>query len=61
MQQRRWEKIEQILDKALSLKTIQEQETYIETHCKDDPKLLMEVRLLLRAIYEAEQNNYLDK
>lgn len=61
MQQQRWEKIELILDKALSKKTIQEQETYIEIHCKDDPQLLREVRLLLRAIYEAEQNNYLNE
>jgi hypothetical protein len=61
MQQQRWEKIELILDEALSKKTIQKQENYIETHYEDDPQLLREVRLLLRAIYEAEQKNYLNE
>lgn len=61
MQQQRWKKIELIVDQALSLNTIQEQKKFIKDKCKDDHKLLMEVRLLLNAIHEAKQNNYLDK
>lgn len=61
MQQQRWKKIEQIVDQALSLKTVREQKKFIEEKCKDDRELLMEVRLLLNAIHEAKQHNYLDK
>lgn len=61
MQQQRWKKIEQIVDQALSLKTVPEQINYIEEQCKDDHQLLIEVRLLLNAIHEAKRNNYLDK
>lgn len=61
MQQQRWKKIELIVDQALSLNTVREQKNFIEEKCKDDHQLLMEVRLLLNAIHEANQNNYLDK
>lgn len=60
MQQKRWKKIETILDTALTLSG-SERTTYISDACRGDDDLIDEVYQMLRAIEESEQTNFLEK
>lgn len=61
MQQQRWKKIEQTLDKALTFDTLEEQEHYIREACGDNQSLFLEIRLLIRSIHDAERNHFLEE
>ena len=58
MQKERWEKVESILDTALTLSG-DSRTAYIEKACKSDDKLLKEVYELLDAIQKSEETDFL--
>ncbi|PAU93641.1 hypothetical protein CK503_10830 [Aliifodinibius salipaludis] len=60
MDQSRWQKIELILDEALTFEDQQQQEEFVEKACKPDHKLYKQVRSLLNAIREANTANFLE-
>lgn len=61
MDQSRWQKIEPILDKALTFSDKQQQEKFIKKTCDPDCKLYKQVRSLLVSIREANRANFLEK
>lgn len=61
MDQQRWQKIEPILDKALTFSDQQQQEEFLKKACKPDHKLYKQVSSLLTAIREAEAANFLEE
>ncbi|SHE93407.1 hypothetical protein SAMN05443144_104138 [Fodinibius roseus] len=61
MERYHWQKIEKILDKALTFDTLAEQELYIREACKDNQSLFLEIRLLIRSIHDAERIHYLEE
>lgn len=60
MDRKQWLKIEVLLDEALSLPTLQEQQAFLKEKCRDDRMLYTEAWSLLQAIHEALKHNYLD-
>lgn len=58
MQKERWEKVESILDTALTLDG-ESRTAYIEKACSSDNELLKEVYELLDAIQKSEESDYL--
>lgn len=60
MDQSRWQKIEPIQDKALTLAGQQQQEAFVEKACEPDHKLHKQVSSLLNAIREANTANFLE-
>ncbi|PWN06647.1 serine/threonine-protein kinase [Rhodohalobacter mucosus] len=58
MQKERWEKVESILDTALTLDE-ESRTAYIEKACSSDDELLKEVYELLDAIQKSEETDYL--
>ncbi len=58
MNQQNWQRVEEIVDTALTLDRPQ-REDYIQDACGDDKKLKTRVTELLENIEEAEQTNYL--
>ena len=60
MDQSRWQKIETILDEALTFTEQQKQEKFIKNACKPDQKLYKQVSTLLTSIREAKAANFLE-
>lgn len=61
MKRNQWQRIEHILDRALTLETPDKQRQYILEASKDEPQLQGELTALLRAIHKANQINFLDR
>ncbi|WP_372637169.1 hypothetical protein [Fodinibius sp.] len=61
MERYRWQKIEEILDQALTFDTLEEQERYIREACKDHQSLFLEIQLLVRSIHDAERIHFLEE
>jgi len=60
MDQLRWQKIEPILDKALSFPDQQQQEDFVKKACEADQKLYKQITSLLTSIREADTANFLE-
>ena len=60
MDQSRWQKIEPILDKALSFPDQQQQEDFVKDACESDKKLYKQITSLLTSIREADIANFLE-
>ena len=60
MDQLRWQKIEPILDKALSFPDQQQQEDFVKDACESDQKLYKQITSLLTSIREADTANFLE-
>ncbi len=60
MDQSRWQKIEPILDKALSFPDQQQQEDFVKDACESDQKLYKQITSLLTSIREADTANFLE-
>lgn len=60
MDQSRWQKIEPILDKALSFPDQQQQEDFVKDACESDQKLYKQITSLLTSIREADIANFLE-
>lgn len=60
MDRNRWQKIESILDEALSIKNRKSKKDYIKKACAKDPELYREINLILQSILEAEANGFLE-
>ena len=61
MDQLRWQKIEPILDKALSFPDQQQQEDFVKDACESDQKLYKQITSLLTSIREADKANFLEE
>jgi|GEM_PF-986832 len=61
MDQLRWQKIEPILDKALSFPDQQQQEDFVKKACEADQKLYKQITSLLTSIREADKANFLEE
>ena len=61
MDQSRWQKIEPILDKALSFPDQQQQEDFVKKACEADQKLYKQITSLLTSIREADKANFLEE
>lgn len=59
MQKKRWDKIETILDTALTLSG-EKRTNYVMDACKGDKDLLEEVYEILNAIQESEHSEFLE-
>ncbi len=59
MDQKRWKKIEAILDEALFLEQ-HEKKAFIKKACSNDNRLYKEVTALMKSIREAQENNFLE-
>ncbi len=60
MKREKWERIEKILDQALSLESRAEQEQFILRASNNDPNLWNEVRKLLHAIHAAQRSGFME-
>jgi hypothetical protein len=61
MDQSRWQKIETILDEALSVADHQKQDEIIKNACEPDQELYNQVSALLTSIREAKAANFLEE
>jgi membrane-bound lytic murein transglycosylase MltF len=61
MDQSRWQKIEPILDKALTFTDQQQQEAFVKKVCEPNRKLYKQVTSLLSSIREANTENFLEE
>lgn len=61
MDQQRWQKIEPILDKALTFGDQRKQEEFIRKASEPDQKLYNQVSVLLTSIREAKEANFLEE
>jgi len=60
MDQSRWQKIEPILDEALAYDSLSQQETYIREKCGGQQELMRDALRVLSAIYEADDDGFLE-
>ena len=60
MNRDRWQVIEHILDEALNFDSQTKQLLFIEQACKGDQRLYREVRLLMRAIRDADKIKFME-
>lgn len=60
MNQKRWHKIEAILDQALSLENQGQREIYVKRVCNNDKQLYQEVISLLQSIRNAREEGFLE-
>lgn len=61
MKREQWERIEQILDQALSLESLAEQEQFILDASENNPNIWNEVRKLLHAIHDARRSGFMEE
>lgn len=62
MDQKRWKKIESVLDKALDMDSSDHQtEKFIRRSCKNDEQLYEQVIQLFRSVKQADKNQFLVK
>ena len=60
MTQSRWQKMESIIDKALKLNSLSEQDDYINEACKGDLPLSLYTHLWMRAIRDAKNERFME-
>ncbi|HLR25516.1 MAG TPA: hypothetical protein VK112_06585 [Fodinibius sp.] len=60
MNRERWQKMEYIIDKALRLNSLPQQDRYIRQACKDDLPLSLQTYLWMRAIRDAKDKSFME-
>ena len=60
MDQFRWEKINEIVDEALSISDPDKRKAYIKLACGDNNRLYIQVNKLLTSIRKANQTGFLE-
>lgn len=60
MDQKRWQQIESILDKAFTIDDPEKRKVFIKSACGDNNQLYMQVKQMLTSIKKARQNGFLE-